>query len=250
MAAEKQFDALVVGTGFAGLYALHLIKQQGLNVHAVDSAADVGGTWFWNRYPGARSDVESYTYRYSWDKELLETSKWERNYLTQPELQAYFQEVARKHDLYRHIQFNAELTEATWHDDRKLWLTKISTGECLVVRYLVTGVGLLHNKSLPKFPGLETFKGQTTHSSSWSPDVEYKDRNVAVIGSGASGVQLVGSLGEHTKTLTHFVRHAQYVLPAQIRKVDDAERRSINARYENIWQEVFTSTAAVSIAKE
>lgn len=113
MTSEKYHDALVAGTGFGGLYSLYLIKQLGLDVHAVDAGADVGGTWHWNRYPGARSDVESYVYRYSWDKELLQTSEWKNNYLTQPEIEAYFQEVARKHDLYRHIQFNTEITDAT-----------------------------------------------------------------------------------------------------------------------------------------
>ena len=243
MTAEKYYDALVAGTGFAGLYALYLVKQLGLEVHAVDSAADVGGTWYWNRYPGARSDVESFVYRYSWDKELLESSVWPNNYLTQPELQAYFQEVARKHDLYRHIQFQTDLTEATWDESRKLWIIKVSTGETFAVRYLVTAIGLLYKKNLPDLPGLETFQGRTTHSSEWTPDIEYKNKNIAVIGSGASGVQLVSSLSEHAKTLTHLVRHAQYVLPTALRPVDASERRSINARYDEIWRNVFTSTS-------
>ena len=240
---NKEYDALVVGTGFAGLYALYLIKQLGLEVLAIDSAPDVGGTWYWNRYPGARSDVESFVYRYSWDKELLESSVWPNNYLTQPELQAYFQQVARKHDLYRHIQFRTDLTEATWDESRKLWNIKVSTGETFAVRYLLTAIGLLYKKYLPDLPGLETFQGQITHSSTWTPEIEYKNKHIAVIGSGASGVQLVSSLGEHAKTLTHFIRHAQYVLPAALRPVDASERRSINARYDKIWQEVFTSTS-------
>lgn len=249
MTAEKYYDALVVGTGFGGLYALHLIKQLGLEVHAVDYAADVGGTWHWNRYPGARSDVESYVYRYSWDKELLQSSPWPNNYLTQAEIQAYFQEVARKHDLYRHIQFSTDLTDATWDEDRKLWLVKVSTGDVFAVRYLVTAIGILYRKNVPDIPGLETFQGQTTHSSTWTPEIEYKDKHVAVIGSGASGVQLVGSLGGHAKTLTHFIRHAQYILPAALRPVDAAERRAINARYDEIWRDVFTSTAGFGFAE-
>lgn len=243
MAVEKYYDALVAGTGFGGLYALYLIKQLGLDVHAVDTAADVGGTWYWNRYPGARSDVESFTYRYSWDKELLETSPWPNNYLTQPELQAYFQEVARKHDLYRHIQFNTDLTHATWDEKRNLWIVQVSTGEFFAVRYLVTAIGILYKKNLPDFPGLADFRGQITHSSAWTPEIEYKDKNIAVIGSGASGVQLVGSLGEHAKNLTHFIRHAQYVIPAALRSVDPSERKFINGRYDEIWREVFTSTS-------
>ncbi|KAL8827810.1 MAG: hypothetical protein Q9191_002967 [Dirinaria sp. TL-2023a] len=249
MTAEKYYDALVVGTGFGGLYALHLIKQLGLEVHAIDYAADVGGTWHWNRYPGARSDVESYVYRYSWDKELLQSSPWPNNYLTQAEIQAYFQEVARKHDLYRHIQFSTDLTDATWDENRKLWLVKVSTGDVFAVRYLVTAIGILYRKNVPDIPGLEKFQGQTTHSSTWTPEIEYKDKHVAIIGSGASGVQLVGSLGGHAKTLTHFIRHAQYILPAALRPVDAAERRAINARYDEIWRDVFTSTAGFGFAE-
>ena len=154
MTSEAYYDALVAGTGFAGLYALYLVKQLGLNVHAIDAAADVGGTWYWNRYPGARSDVQSYVYRCSWDKELLESSVWQNNYLTQPELQAYFQQVARKHDLYRHIQFQTALTDATWDESRNLWIVNVSTGGFFAVRYLVTVIGLLYKPNLPDLPGL------------------------------------------------------------------------------------------------
>lgn len=244
MAAPKYYDALVVGTGFAGLYELYLLKQLGLDVKAIDSAGDVGGTWFWNRYPGARSDVESYTYRYSWDKELLQTSKWANNYLTQPELQAYFQEVATKHDLYKLIQFNTALTAATWDETDNVWKVKVSTGEEFTVRYLVTGIGIVHKKYLPEVPGLNTFKGQITHSSGWTPEIEWENKRIAVIGSGASGVQIASSLSEKAQTLTHFIRHAQYVLPAQLRPVLPEERKLINERYDKIWHTVFTTATA------
>ena len=245
MSAEKYYDALVAGTGFGGLYALHLVKQLGLDVHAIDYAADVGGTWYWNRYPGARSDVESFIYRYSWDKELLLSSKWPNNYLSRDELLAYFQEVARKHDLYRHIQFNTDLKEARWDEGRGLWVVKVSTGEIFAVRYLVTAIGLLHKPYVPNLPGLETFAGKSIHSSLWTPETEYKDKKLAVIGAGASGVQLVGSLGEYAKTLTNFVRAVQYVVPARLREVTQAERDSINAHYDELWRGVFTSTSGM-----
>jgi cyclohexanone monooxygenase len=244
MASAKHYDALVVGLGFGGLYELHLLKQLGLDVKAIDSASDVGGTWFWNRYPGARSDVESYTYRYSWDKELLKTSPWPNNYLLQPELQAYFQEVARKHDLYQHIQFNTELKAAAWDDEHNLWNVHVSTGETFAVRYLVTALGILHKKYIPDVPGLDSFQGQVTHSATWTPELEYEGKRIAVIGSGASGVQLVGALGEKAQTLTHFIRHAQYVIPAGYREVSAEERKLINERYEQIWHDVFTSAVA------
>lgn len=242
MAREDFHDALVVGTGFGGLYQLYLLKQLGLNVKAIDGAGDVGGTWYWNRYPGARSDVESHVYRYSWDKELLQTYPWPENYLTQPEVLKYFQTVARKHDLYRHIQFETELQGATWEDERNLWRIHLSTGEVFRVRYIVTAVGILHRTHLPDIPGLGNFKGQIAHSAAWTPDLQYENRRVGVIGSGASGVQLVSSLGEKAQTLTHFIRHAQYVLPANLRTVSPEERKVVNDQYDYIWNQVFTSS--------
>ncbi|KAF2415676.1 cyclohexanone monooxygenase, variant 1 [Tothia fuscella] len=241
MAEETYHDALVVGTGFGGLYSLHLLKQLGLDVKAIDSAEDVGGTWFWNKYPGARTDVESHVYRYSWDKELLQSSPWPNNYLRQPELQKYFQEVARKHDLYKHIAFKTELQAATWDDRTHQWRIKVSSGKVLVVRYLVTAIGITHKKNVPDIPGLESFKGQVTHSSAWSPEIQYENKRIAVIGSGASGVQLVGALGEKAKSVTHLIRNAQYVLPASYRSVSEEERKLVNQRYDRIWNDVFAS---------
>ncbi|RMZ89669.1 hypothetical protein DV736_g3098, partial [Chaetothyriales sp. CBS 134916] len=223
---EKHHDALVVGFGFAGLYELYLLKQLGLDVKGIESGGDVGGTWFWNRYPGARSDVESYVYRYSWDKELLREWPWSHNYLLQPELLAYFQEVAKRHDLYRLIQFNTDLVEAAWDESKKTWRVKVSTGEVFVVRYLVTAIGIVHRKYIPELPGLETFTGRVTHSSSWTPGIEWK-----------------------AQTLTHFIRHAQYVLPAAYRRVPEEERKWINERYDKIWHQVFTSATAFGFAE-
>lgn len=249
MAEPQELDVLVVGAGFGGLYSLYLLKELGLNVKAIDSAADVGGTWFWNKYPGARSDVESYTYRYSWDKELLQSSQWPNNYLSQSELQSYFQEVARKHDLYKLIQFNTELRAASWNDDDKVWKVQTSAGDAFAVRYLVTALGILYKPYIPDFPGLDSFQGKVVHSSRWDPSIEHSGKRIAVIGSGASGVQLIGALGETAQTLTHFIRHAQYVLPARLRAISAEERKLINERYAQIWNDVFTSSVGMGFAE-
>ncbi|KAF2657686.1 cyclohexanone monooxygenase, variant 1 [Lophiostoma macrostomum CBS 122681] len=243
-APEHNYDALVVGTGFGGLYSLYLLKQLGLSVRGLETASDVGGTWFWNRYPGARSDIHSHVYRYSWDKELLQTSPWPNNYLHQPEVLAYFQEVARKHALYPLIQFNTELTGADWDEERNVWRAKASSGETFVVRYLVTAVGILHHKNVPQFSGLDEFKGKVVHSSAWDSDIEWEGKRVAVIGSGASGIQIVSKLSEKAQTLTHFIRHAQYVIPSRFRAVSAEERKRINEQYEKIWHDVFLSNTA------
>jgi cyclohexanone monooxygenase len=193
--------------------------------------------------------VESYTYRYSFDKELLQTSKWNHNYLLQPELQAYFQEVARKHDLYRLAQFSTELRAATWNDNEKTWSVRTNTGDEFIVKYLVTALGILHKPYIPEIAGLDTFQGKVVHSSRWETDFQHEGKRIAVIGSGASGVQLVGALGETAGTLTHFIRHAQYVIPAQYRAVTKEERKLINESYDQIWDEVFTSTLAMGFVE-
>lgn len=193
--------------------------------------------------------MESYTYRFSFDKELLRTSKWEHNYLLQPELQAYFQEVAQKHDLYSLITFNTELRAATWNEKDQVWDIQTSTGNSFVVRYLVTALGILHKPYTPEISGLESFAGKVVHSSRWDTDYQHEGKRIAVIGSGASGVQLVGALGETASTLTHFVRHSQYVIPARYRAVSADERHAINARYDDIWDEVFTSSLAMGFVE-
>ncbi|KAI5360673.1 Putative flavin monooxygenase, FAD/NAD(P)-binding domain superfamily [Septoria linicola] len=243
MTAQPDYEGVAVGTGFGGLYALYLLKQLGLKVRGIESAPDVGGTWYWNRYPGARSDVTSDTYRYSnvFDNELLLTHDWPHNYLTQPELQSYFQAVARKHELYPLISFNSDLKAAHWDDEDGFWKLEISTGEKFTTRYLVTSIGILHKPKIPDIPGLDTFKGQITHSSKWTPEIEWEGKRVAVIGSGASGVQLTSALAEKAKELTQFIRHAQYVLPAQLRPVSPDERKSINDKYDKIWEDVWNS---------
>ncbi|KAK4499523.1 hypothetical protein PRZ48_010039 [Zasmidium cellare] len=244
IAKEEQHDALVVGTGLSGLYALYLLKQLGLDVRAVESGADVGGT-----YPGARSDVTSDTYRYSWDKEILQKSKWPHNYLLQSEIQGNFQEVAKKHDLYPLITFNTKLEQAHWDEGANRWKVAFSNGQSYTVRYLVTAIGITHKPYIPDIPDLDSFKGRITHTSSWTPDIEWEGKRIAVIGTGASGVQIASTLAENAGSLTHFIRHAQYVIPARYRPVSTEERKLINERYDQIWHDVFASAVGFGFAE-
>ncbi|KAK4554848.1 hypothetical protein LTR86_007996 [Recurvomyces mirabilis] len=166
------------------------------------------------------------------------------------ELISYFQAFARRNDLYPRIQFKAELKAASWDEKEGLWHLDLSTGEKLTTRYLVTAIGILHRPSLPKLPGLETFKGEVVHSAQWRDELNpYIKKRVAVIGAGASGVQLVGALSETAQYLTHFVRHAQYVLPAQMRLVGPEERSLINSKYDQTWTDVFTSAVAMGFVE-
>lgn len=166
-----------------------------------------------------------------------------------PELQEYFQNVAKKHELYPLIHFNTQLKAAEFDENNKVWKITTSNNEEFTVRYLVTAIGILHAPFIPDLPGLKNFKGQTVHSSKWTDKIEYKDKRIGVLGTGASGVQLVSSLSENASSLTHFIRHAQYVLPAQYRPVSTEERNNIKAKYDQIWEEVFNSAVGFGFSE-
>jgi len=183
-------QALVVGTGFGGLYSLYLLKQQGLDVIAIDTGSDVGGTWHWNGYPGARSDVHTYAYQLSFDKAIWANFNGPNNFFLRNELQTLFQDIAKSHDLYPLIHFKTEMTAAHFNDHKNVWEIKTNTGHEFTVRYLVTAIGILHKPQYPDIAGIDRFQGRTVHSSQWTPSVEYVGKRVGVIGSGASGVQV------------------------------------------------------------
>lgn len=183
-------QALVVGTGFGGLYSLYLLKKQGLDVVAIESGADVGGTWYWNRYPGARSDVNTHSYQLSFDQQIWQDFTGPHNYFVQPELEKMFRDITKKHDLYPLIHFNTEMTAAHFNEDKNVWEIKTKTGNEFTVQYLITAIGILHKPFKPQIPGLSNFKGKIVHSAEWSPDVQWKGKRIGVIGSGATGVQV------------------------------------------------------------
>ena len=147
---QLDFDALVVGAGFGGIFQLYRLRELGLSVQVIDAASDVGGTWYWNRYPGAMSDTEAYIYRFSWDKEDLLSYPWKEHYVKQPEALAYLEHVVKRHDLRKHMQFNTELRSADWDDTKNIWRIKVTTGETFTARYIVTALGLLSKTNYPK----------------------------------------------------------------------------------------------------
>lgn len=234
-------DALIIGAGFGGIYQLYRLRQMGLSVKVIDMAGDVGGTWYWNRYPGAMSDTESFVYRYSWDKEDLQTYPWTHHYVKQPDVLAYLQHVVERHDLRKDMQFNTELISADWDDSSNVWRLKLSTGQTYVVRYLVTALGLLSKANYPDIPGITSFKGQLCHTAAWPEGLDVTGKRVGVIGCGSTGVQVITDVAPRVKSLTCFQRHPQYSVPSGDRPVEPAYREWVNKNYDAIFDQVKTS---------
>ncbi|KIW79466.1 hypothetical protein Z517_06078 [Fonsecaea pedrosoi CBS 271.37] len=239
MAIKVDYDALIVGAGFGGIYQSYMLSNLGLTLKVIDAAGDVGGTWYWNRYPGAMSDTESYLYRYTWDKDDLLNYPWTHHYVRQPEILKYLNHVTDRHDLRKFMQFETSLTKAAWDDTSKTWVCHLlkngqTEASTLRVRYLVTALGLLSKQNFPAIEGLQTFKGQLTHTGSWKPDVETVGKNVGVIGTGSTGVQVITDLGSKAKRLVCFQRNAQYSVPSGDGPVHPGYREQINANYDTI----------------
>jgi cation diffusion facilitator CzcD-associated flavoprotein CzcO len=242
MKEEKvHLDALVVGAGFGGIYQLYALLKLRLNVKVIDAAGDVGGTWYWNRYPGAMSDTESFVYRYSWDKEDLVTYPWSHHYVKQPEVLKYLEYVVDRHDLRKHMQFNTEMLSADWDEDAHLWRVETSTGQTFMVRYLVTALGLLSKANYPDIPGLDTFKGEVTHTAAWRSNLSVEGKNVGVIGCGSTGVQVITEIAKKVKTLICFQRTPQYSVPSGDRPVSPEYRQYVNSNYDDINAQVRNS---------
>lgn len=241
--AKLDYDALIVGAGFGGIYQLKKLLDLGLSCKVIDMAADVGGTWYWNRYPGAMSDTESYLYRYSWDKEDLEKYPWPEHYVKQPEVLKYLEHVVERHDLRKYMQFNTELESADWSDDKGRWTVQTSTGDTFTARYLVTALGLLSKTNYPDWPGIDSFKGEMYHTGKFPKSYDFSSKRVGVIGCGSTGVQCVTELGKpgKVKELVCFQRSPQYSVPSGDGPVSSEYRQSINSRYDDIWKQVKNS---------
>ncbi|MGW5149382.1 flavin-containing monooxygenase [Rhodococcus koreensis] len=236
MSDSIDFDAVVIGAGFGGLRALHDLRKMGLSTVLVDAGEDVGGVWFWNRYPGARTDSEAWYYCYSFSKEILDEWNWSQRYPTQAEMARYFEFVTDRLDLRKDIRFRTRVTGATWDDVANIWTVRTDDGNEFSCRYLVSAAGPLSKPYLPDFPGLASFTGDWYQSGFWpTEEVDLSGKRVAVIGTGASGVQIVPVVAHSATQVTVFQRTPNYVLPARNRPIDEAERDAIKADYDNIW---------------
>ncbi|KAF2402526.1 FAD/NAD(P)-binding domain-containing protein [Trichodelitschia bisporula] len=226
------YDALVVGAGFGGIHQTYKLRELGLSVKTIDVAGDVGGTWFWNRYPGAMSDTHSPAYRFTFDLDDLKTYPWEHNYVKQPEVLAYLRHVVERHNLRQHFQFNTELLSATYAPETRTWTSVLSTGETLTTRYLVLALGLLSKTHWPSIPGLDTFKGTLVHSSRWPEGLDLNGKRVGVIGNGSTGVQIITDLAPKVASLVSYQRTPQHSVPTGYAPFTPAEREALNANWD------------------
>ena len=230
------YDAIIVGAGFSGLYQLHALRDRlGLSVRVLETGDGVGGTWYWNRYPGARCDSESYYYSYSFSKELEQEWDWSERYPEQPEIMRYLNFVADKFDLKRDIQFGARVTRAAWDEAAGAWEVATQSGERLRSQFLITAVGCLSTANVPKVPGLERFEGEWHHTGHWPHEgVDFAGKRVGQIGTGSTGIQAVPVIARQAGHLTVFQRTANYSVPARNGPMSAEERAAIKARYGEI----------------
>lgn len=225
-------DVVIVGAGFSGMYLLHKLREMRLSAIVFEAGTDVGGTWYWNRYPGARVDVESLAYSYSFSEDLEQEYEWEERYPTQPEILRYARHVADRFDLRRDIVFRTRVSAATWDDDDKRWLVRTEHEDAVTARFVVMATGCLSASKMPEIPGIDTFKGATYHTAHWPHEgVDFTGKRVGLIGTGSSGVQSIPVIAEQAADLTVFQRTPAYSLPARNRRLRPDEVADMKAGY-------------------
>ncbi len=233
----KVHDVIIIGAGIAGMYQLYRLRKLGFSVHVFETGSGVGGTWYWNRYPGARFDSESYTYGFSFSEELLQEWSWSEHFAAQPETLTYLNHVADKFDLRRDIQFNSRVSSAVFNETTSQWDVTLDTGETHTARFMVTAIGPLSADTMPKVPGVESFRGQSFHTYRWpKEEVNFAGKRVAVIGTGATGVQVIQTIAPAVAQLTVFQRTPNWCTPLNNRKISDEEQRQIKGSYPELFE--------------
>ena len=234
---DLDFDAIVIGAGISGMYQLYRLRELGLKTRVFESGTGVGGTWYWNRYPGARFDSESYSYGYSFSKELLDEWDWSECFSGQPEIERYCNMVADKFDLRRDIQFSARVAAAHYNDDGGFWDVTLDDGTLHRARFLITAIGLLSATTMPRFEGIEDFQGPWCHTGLWpKAGIDYAGKRVAVIGTGASGIQAIQEIAKTAGELTVFQRRPNWCTPLHNRPIPKKEMEDIRSRYDEIFK--------------
>ncbi len=240
--SSEQFDALVVGAGISGLYQTYKLREAGFSVRAIESAPDVGGTWYWNAYPGCRVDSPANIYQYWFSQALLDDWDWSERFPAQPEIKRYLQHVARRFDLYSAIEFETRVASAEWLEEQAQWRVVTDTGKTFTARYLVSCVGLLSTPKVLSIPDQETFQGRVYYTARWPQQpVDLNGQRVGVIGNGATGIQVIQTLAPEVSELTVFQRTPQYAVRMKNYKVDKHIMSDWRADYPHISKLVHTT---------
>ncbi|HLH85135.1 MAG TPA: NAD(P)/FAD-dependent oxidoreductase [Trebonia sp.] len=242
-------DVAVVGAGFAGIYAVHALRSAGLTVRAFEAGSGIGGTWFWNCYPGARCDVESKDYSYSFSPELEQEWSWSERYPAQPEVLRYLHHVADRFGLWPYIQLNTRVTAARWDAGRSAWIVTTDDGAELTARFCVMAVGCLSAEAVPSLPGLETFRGPWYHTSRWPREgADFTGQRVGLIGTGSTGIQVAPEIAAVASHLYVFQRTANFAVPNRNRAIDPEWEREFKAGYREYRKQAQESFLGVPIA--
>jgi len=227
---------IIIGAGVSGIYQLYRLLELGIDVTVLEAGGGPGGTWYWNRYPGARFDSESYTYGYSFSKELLQEWNWSEHFAGQPETLRYLNHVVDKFDLSRHMQFNCKVESAAFDEDAGCWSVHLSDGRILTTRFLLTAIGMLSAPTMPTIEGVDSFEGEAYHTYYWPNEpVDFAGKRVAVLGTGATAVQVIAEIADKVGDLTVFQRRPNWCAPLHNAPIDDAEQAKIKASYDEIF---------------
>lgn len=248
MTSNKQtdYDAIVIGAGFSGLYMLHRLRNLGLSTQVYEAGDNVGGTWYWNRYPGARCDSESIYYNYTFSEDLYKEWTWNSKFPEQQEILSCLNFVADKFSLRSDIQFNTWVDNAHYDEEKNIWEVHLEDGSHITAKYFITGVGCLSVTNLPDFKGLNHFEGEHYHTGRWlHEEVSFQGKRVGVIGTGSSGIQSIPVIAEEADHLTVFQRTPQYTIPARNHPYDEKFIKETKDNFEEIKKSVKTSASGL-----
>jgi cation diffusion facilitator CzcD-associated flavoprotein CzcO len=235
-------DAIIIGAGISGMFMLYRLRELGMSARVFETGTDVGGTWYWNRYPGARFDSESWTYGFSFSKELMQEWDWKEHFSPQPDTLEYLNYVADKFDLRRDMQFRSTVTSAHWDDVANVWTVTLESGQTTTSRFLMTAIGILSAHTLPAIPGRDSFKGPAYHPARWPhTPVDFTGKRVGVIGTGATAIQAIPEIGKQAKQLTVFQRRPNWAAPLHNATITKEEMADIKSRYDAIYAHCATT---------
>jgi cation diffusion facilitator CzcD-associated flavoprotein CzcO len=231
------YDVVIIGAGLTGLAQLHAVRGAGLSVVVLEAGGGVGGTWYWNRYPGCRLDSESYTYQYAFDDDLLAETNWSELFASQPELERYYNTVADRLQLRSHIRLNTRVESMVWDEATRVWTLRTDAGAVVRSRFVITATGILSAPNYPPLPGIERFKGELYHTGTWpQSEVDFTGKRVAVVGTGASGVQIIPVAAQTAGHLTVFQRTPNWAVPLRNEPLTDEDRQRLKAEYPAIFE--------------